>query len=315
MSALGSTEVDQLVHPHPPPSRPVRARRWPVVLAYVVLIGATAGVLAPILWAVYTSLRPISDTLENGYFSLPSGGLTLDNYTTAWERADLGRYFVNTMVIVLPAVFVVLLLSSFIAYAVSRFSFKFNLAVLLLFTAGNLLPQQVVITPLYLMYSKLLWLPFALSEDGYWINSQTGLVMIHIAFQMGFCTFVMSSYMKTIPGELTEAALVDGASVLAPVLLGDPAVVPGPAGSARDPGVHLDLQRLLLGTGADDRQPGRPADHHRAELADRHLLHQRQPGGRGIGPDRAPHHRGVHHLAEAVRRRSDPRRQQGMRSP
>jgi len=214
MSALGSTEVDQLVHPHPPPSRPVRARRWPVVLAYVVLIGATAGVLAPILWAVYTSLRPISDTLENGYFSLPSGGLTLDNYTTAWERADLGRYFVNTMVIVLPAVFVVLLLSSFIAYAVSRFSFRFNLAVLLLFTAGNLLPQQVVITPLYLMYSKLLWLPFALSEDGYWINSQTGLVMIHIAFQMGFCTFVMSSYMKTIPGELTEAALVDGASVL-----------------------------------------------------------------------------------------------------
>lgn len=213
MTTVDTATVDQVVHPHVT-TRRVQGRRWPTVLAYVVLIGATAGVLAPILWAVYTSLRPISDTLENGYFSLPGGGLTLDNYTTAWERADLGRYFVNTLVIVIPAVVVVLLLSSFMAYAVSRFSFRFNLALLLLFTAGNLLPQQVIITPLYLMYTKLLWLPFALSEGGYWINSQFGVVMIHIAFQMGFCTFVMSSYMKTIPHEMTEAALVDGASVL-----------------------------------------------------------------------------------------------------
>ncbi|MDQ3104191.1 MAG: carbohydrate ABC transporter permease [Actinomycetota bacterium] len=214
MSVLDDTTVGAEVSPRAagPPATP--RRRWPTVLAYVVLVGSTVGVLAPILWAVYTSLRPIEDTLDNGYFSLPAGGLTLDNYTTAWERADLGRYFVNTLIIVVPAVIAVLLLSSFVAYAVSRFSFRLNLALLLLFTAGNLLPQQVVITPLYLLYTKVLWLPFALSEDGYWINSQTGLIMIHIAFQMGFCTFVMSSYMKTIPIEMTEAALVDGAGVL-----------------------------------------------------------------------------------------------------
>ncbi len=214
MSVLDDTTVGAEVSPRVagPPATP--RRRWPTVLAYVVLVGSTVGVLAPILWAVYTSLRPIEDTLDNGYFSLPAGGLTLDNYTTAWERADLGRYFVNTLIIVVPAVIAVLLLSSFVAYAVSRFSFRLNLALLLLFTAGNLLPQQVVITPLYLLYTKVLWLPFALSEDGYWINSQTGLIMIHIAFQMGFCTFVMSSYMKTIPIEMTEAALVDGAGVL-----------------------------------------------------------------------------------------------------
>jgi multiple sugar transport system permease protein len=196
-------------------SRQVRDKRWPRVVAYIVLIGASLGVLAPIFWAIYISLRPISDTLNSphGYFSWPSAGLTLDNYTQAWEQADLGRYFLNTLVIVIPAVILILTMSTFLAYALTRFPLKINLALLMLFTAGNLLPQQVVITPLYLMYLKLP-MPYTLSEGGYWINSQAGLVLIHVAFQMGFCTFVMSSYMRTIPAELTEAALVDGAGVL-----------------------------------------------------------------------------------------------------
>jgi multiple sugar transport system permease protein len=190
-----------------------RARRWPRVLAYLTLIGATIGVLTPILWALYTSLRPFSDTQEHGYFSLPRGGLTFDNYVDAWNQADLPKYFINTMIIVIPSVILVLGLSTFLAYSLTRFSFKLNLALLMLFTAGNLLPQQVVITPLYLMYTKM-WMPYALSEDGYWVNSQAGVILIHVAFQLGFCTFVMSSYMKTIPTDLTEAALVDGAGVL-----------------------------------------------------------------------------------------------------
>jgi len=212
MTTIDDRAVQDIVHPR---SRvqPARRRRWPRVLAYVVLIGTSLGILSPILWALYTSLRPISDTLENGYFSLPRGGLTFDNYTQAWQQADFGKYLVNTVIIVVPSVLVVLLLSTFLGYALSRFSFRFNLALLMLFTAGNLLPQQVVITPLYLLYTKM-WMPYSLSEGGYWINSQTGVILIHIAFQMGFCTFVMSSYMKTIPVEMTEAALVDGASVL-----------------------------------------------------------------------------------------------------
>ena len=212
MTTLDTPATDAVERPYTA-SRPARRRTWPRMLAYVVLIATTVGVLAPILWAVYTSLRPVSDTLKNGYFSLPGGGLTFHNYTQAWQQADFGKYLVNTLIIVVPSVLVVLLLSTFLGYALSRFPLKVNVALLMLFTAGNLLPQQVVITPLYLMYLKL-WMPFLLSEDGYWINSQTGVVLIHVAFQMGFCTFVMSSYMKTIPQELTEAALIDGAGVL-----------------------------------------------------------------------------------------------------
>ena len=108
---------------------------------------------------------------------------------------------------------VVLILASAIAFAVSRFSFRFNLVLLMLFTAGNLLPAQVIITPLYRMYLALP-LPAPLSTNGVWYDQYFGIMMIHIAFQLGFCTFVLSNYMKTLPKELTEAALVDGASVL-----------------------------------------------------------------------------------------------------
>jgi multiple sugar transport system permease protein len=209
LDAQTSERVDRRTRTYVAPRR----RRWPRVLAYLTLIGASVGVLSPILWAVYTSLRPFSDTQENGYFSLPREGLTFDNYVEAWERADLPNYFLNTLIIVVPSVILVLALSTFLAYSLTRYSMRINLALLMLFTAGNLLPQQVVITPLYLMYTKM-WMPYALSDDGYFVNSQAGVILIHVAFQMGFCTFVMSSYMKTIPTDLTEAALVDGAGVL-----------------------------------------------------------------------------------------------------
>jgi len=82
----------------------------------------------------------------------------------------------------------------------------------MLFTAGNLLPQQVIITPLFRMF-LLLPLPSFLSDNGLWYDQYFGVIAIHVAFQLGFCTFVLSNYMKTLPQEMVEAAVVDGASV------------------------------------------------------------------------------------------------------
>lgn len=94
----------------------------------------------------------------------------------------------------------------------ARFSFVSNLVLLMVFTAGNLLLQQVIITPLYRLF-LLIPVPELLSETGVLFDGYLGIIVIHVAFQMGFCTFVLSNYMKTLPPELSEAALVDGASV------------------------------------------------------------------------------------------------------
>lgn len=188
--------------------RPIRPAR---VLLHVFLASTSLVWLAPVIWAVYTSLRPYGETARLGYVSI-GGTYGLQNYVDAWVKADLPKYFVNTMIIVLPAIILVLLLASMLAFAVSRFSWRFNLGLLMLFTAGNLLPQQVIITPLYRMYLALP-LPSFLSDNGLWYDQYFGIMVIHVAFQLGFCTFVLSNFMKTLPFELNEAALVDGASV------------------------------------------------------------------------------------------------------
>ncbi|GAB2614820.1 carbohydrate ABC transporter permease [Streptomyces capparidis] len=194
----------------PPGKRPPRAKPARIAL-HAFLILTTLSFLAPLLWAFYTSLRPYSDTAENGYFSLPST-LNFDNYTNAWEQAELGHYYVNTLIVAVPALLLVLFLSSFVAFGVSRYSWRGNIALLILFTAGNLLPPQVLLTPLYRIYNEIT-LPEYMSDSLSLYDSYWGIIAIHVAFQMGFCTFVLSNYMKTIPYELTEAATVDGASV------------------------------------------------------------------------------------------------------
>lgn len=166
---------------------------------------------SPLIWAVYTSLRPYGETAKYGYLSLPHH-LTVSNFTTAWTQADIIHYFWNSVLITVPAVVLTLGLASCVAFVLSRFNFWFNIPLLIIFVSANLLPQQVIITPLYRIYLTI-HLPTFISSNGLLYNSYFGLVVINTAFQLGFCVFVLSNYMKSIPHEITEAALIDGAPV------------------------------------------------------------------------------------------------------
>ena len=138
----------------------------------------------------------------------------MDNFQNAWGRGDMTRHWLVTFVVVIPAVVIVLFLSSMVAFAVSRYSWRFNVGLLMLFTAGNLLPPQAIVQPLFQIYNRI---PFPeiqlIATSGELRGSLVGLILIHVAFQSGFCTFVLSNYMKTLPKELNEAAVVDGASL------------------------------------------------------------------------------------------------------
>ncbi|HUG48500.1 MAG TPA: carbohydrate ABC transporter permease [Candidatus Limnocylindria bacterium] len=189
------------------PRLPHRGR----VALHVFLLGAALLWLFPLLWALYTSLRPYAETAERGYVS-PPGRLTLDNYAIAWRDGELLQHFLNTLVIVVPSVVLVLGLAAMLAFAVSRFSWGFNVALLMFFTAGNLLPPHVLITPLFRLFLALP-VPPPLSDNGVLYDQHLGVILAHVSFQLGFCTFVLSAYMKTIPQDILEAARLDGASV------------------------------------------------------------------------------------------------------
>ena len=192
------------------PATTTRRRRRPRVLLYAFLTLMALTWLFPLLWAVYTALRPYADTLAHGYISLPTS-LTFDNFVNAFNQARFPTFYLNSLIIAIPAVIITLFVASMVAFAVSRFRWRFNLFFLMLFTAGNLLPPQVIIVPLYRLY---LLLPFPWADNGKLLYDQfQGTILINIVFQVGFCVFVLSNYMKTLSHELTEAALADGASV------------------------------------------------------------------------------------------------------
>ncbi|MBI3750001.1 MAG: carbohydrate ABC transporter permease [Chloroflexi bacterium] len=169
--------------------------------------------LFPLAWGMYTALRPFSDTQANGYISTPEV-INLDNFVNAWNGGDFALHYFSTLIVTIPAVIATLVIASMVAFAVSRFTWRFNILVLLIFTAGNLLPAQVIIVPLYKLYTALRGIPAPLSDNGLLYNQYFGLILINVVFQTGFSVFVLSNYMKTLSKELVEAAVVDGASVL-----------------------------------------------------------------------------------------------------
>jgi multiple sugar transport system permease protein len=167
--------------------------------------------LVPIVGAVFASFRPFAETLRDGAFSWPHS-FTLDNYRNAWAEGDIPRKYLNTALILFPALIFTLFFSSMVAFVASRYSWRFNILLLSVFTAGNLLPQQIIIQPLFQFYNRVP-LPEFLSNSGKLNGSVWGLILIHVAFQSGFCTFVLSNYMKLLPQSLTDAARIDGAGV------------------------------------------------------------------------------------------------------
>ncbi|MDP9220912.1 MAG: carbohydrate ABC transporter permease [Actinomycetota bacterium] len=186
-----------------------RGSRRPLLYAFLSIMALVW--LFPVLWAVLNSFRNYSYTSTHGYVSF--GGFTFQNYVNAWKAGDFERHFLNSVIITVPAVAVTLFFACCVAFVVARFSFWFNLPLLVIFTAANLLPQQALLEPLYKLYNSI-QVPFWFSDSGSLYDSYWAVIVTHIAFQTGFCTFVMSNYMKTLPKELTEASLVDGAGVL-----------------------------------------------------------------------------------------------------
>ncbi|CAN2221156.1 UgpE ABC-type sugar transport system, permease component [Candidatus Nanopelagicaceae bacterium] len=175
-----------------------------------IFIGIFAFVwIFPILWTIWTSLRPYNDIISYGIFSWPRH-INLDNYFTAIHQMNIGVYLMNSLIVTVPSVLLTLFFGSLVAFVVTRYQFKFNLLILLLFTAGNMLPIVLTYIPVFWMF---IWVGDLFGNRNLLYNNYGGLILVHVGFQVGFATFVLSSYMKTIPKEISESATIDGANV------------------------------------------------------------------------------------------------------
>jgi multiple sugar transport system permease protein len=125
--------------------------------------------------------------------------ITLQNFVEAWNRGGLSHYLPNSFIITLPSLVLTLFFSSMAAYALARFRFRGDRLILFVFVAGMMLPFQILLLPV-----------FKLMDTLHLYNTYWAVIIFHTAFQLGFCTFVLRNYMRTIPGEILEAARIDG---------------------------------------------------------------------------------------------------------
>src|SRR5262245_52577177 len=115
-----------------PKRRPLRPAR---VVLHTFLWVVALGWLAPVLLAVYASLRPYQETAKYGYFSWPHS-LSLKYYRTTFVESDMSKYFINSLIIAIPGVIVTLLLASFVAFTIARLRIPGRTFLLIMFTAG-----------------------------------------------------------------------------------------------------------------------------------------------------------------------------------
>uniref|UniRef100_UPI003F49A620 carbohydrate ABC transporter permease n=1 Tax=Nonomuraea bangladeshensis TaxID=404385 RepID=UPI003F49A620 len=156
-------------------------------------------VTVPLLWAVLSSLKTDKEIFTSPW-SLPAS-LRWDNYARAWSEANIGGFFLNSVVVVTSGVFLTLLLSSAVAYVLARFDFPGNRIIYYLFVGGMLFPAFLALVPLFFVVKNLGLL-----------NTHLGLVLVYTAYGMSFSVFFLTAFFRTLPATLAEAALLDGCS-------------------------------------------------------------------------------------------------------
>jgi N-acetylglucosamine transport system permease protein len=163
-------------------------------------------VIFPMIWLVYTSFKTDQEIFFSPW-SLPDA-LQLDNFTRAWTKVHVGQYFANSMIVVVPGLFLTLAVSSLAAYVLGRFRFPGNRALFYLFMAGLLFPIFMALVPLFFLVQDLGRMIHPLLG----LNQYPGLILVYTAYSLPFTVFFLTGFFRTLPSELHEAALIDGAN-------------------------------------------------------------------------------------------------------
>lgn len=173
---------------------------------YAVLIGFAAFFLLPLLVMVFASFKDMDAILHSSILALPTHP-TLQPWREAWSSACIGTrcvglrgYYLNTVLLVVPAVLISALVGAVNGYALSKFRFRGANLVYGLILFGTFAPYQVMLIPI----SKMLGL-FGLS------NGIGGLILLHTVYGLPMTTMFFRNYFMTVPQDLIKAARVDGA--------------------------------------------------------------------------------------------------------
>jgi multiple sugar transport system permease protein len=179
-------------------------QRWRRVtdyaIRYVLLVVIGGVMIYPFLYMLSTSFKSRSLVLDEPLKLIPDDP-TFANYITALSANHFGRYFVNSALVAIVSTVLIVFVSSMMAYAFTRFDFPGKRVLFIAIIVGLTIPTMMLIIP-----------QFLLARDLHLLNSLQGLVPFYVGTALGFNTFLLTGFFETIPRELDEAMLVDGAS-------------------------------------------------------------------------------------------------------
>ena len=172
-----------------------------VAVVYGILFFATLQTIYPLIWMIFGSLKSDSDLFNNIWG--PPRSMIWQNYADAWQIADLGARIGNSIIVTVISLGLLLAVSSIAAYALARLSFPGRQVIFLLILATMMIPPEVTVIPLFIVVRNLGIL-----------NSRFGLIFVYVGTSMAFSIFLLRGFFMSIPPELEDAALVDGATRL-----------------------------------------------------------------------------------------------------
>ncbi|MEV0807584.1 carbohydrate ABC transporter permease [Micromonospora sp. NPDC050200] len=181
-----------------PADRPVR-RELGVANVFshgFLLVWAVLTVL-PLLWMFVSSFKSNGEILADPW-GLPET-LHWDNWVRAWTDAHIGRYFLNSLVVVAGSVSLTMVMGATAAYVFARYEFRGRQFVYYLFVGGLMFPVFLALVPLF----------FVVRNAGLF-GTWTGLILVYAAYSLPFTVFFLTAFFRTLPTSVAEAALVDG---------------------------------------------------------------------------------------------------------
>jgi raffinose/stachyose/melibiose transport system permease protein len=167
------------------------------LMIYFVLVTFLFISIMPVLWIVLAALKDSSELNQNP-FAWPNS-ITFENIVEAWTVGNMGKYFLNSVIVAFPRVIVIIILASLAGYAFGKLKFPGKNGLFYFFLIGLMVPIQAMIIPLY----------YNIQNMGM-INTYWAMIIPNFGLSMPFAIFMMRAFFKDLPDELMESAKIDG---------------------------------------------------------------------------------------------------------
>ena len=176
---------------------------------YVVLIALTVSILVPVIWVFMASIKENSEFYGNPW-TLPAG-FYWQNFVDAWNKASMGDYMLNSVVVTALALVILLVVALPAAYCLSRFQFRSRNVLNVCFMAGLFINVNYIVVPIFLMLRDGDTFLRGLMGEGFLLNNIVVLAVVYAATALPFTIYLLSGYFATLPHDFEEAAYIDGA--------------------------------------------------------------------------------------------------------